>query len=228
MFSKAVQNAKDDLAGILHGTTVNKITNINALLDRAMRTTLTRIDPSETHRRFEITLQEDVIDYDAPEDLKDRKITDFYPQADRTRADNPRIVVGNEFDRLLEENTIRVVIYDGTKSLRIKKSVTENTDYYLDYYSEYGFRTADGTTWHPNVSAAGGDNALINLGLTSYEIWLYEAAILCAQQQQGKNSSNDVTFFRDILYGSSKAAGLYAEYLEGEPDEAIAPRQTWY
>lgn len=227
MFARAIQNAKDDLAGIMHGTSANAITGIIALLERAMRTTLTRIDPPETHRRHTLTIQKDVTLYNAPEDLKDRKITDFGPTSDRTSADSPRNIIGNDFDKYRRSNTIRIVTLDGETKLRIIKPVTSNTEFFLDYYSSYGFRSAD-DDWSDSIEEAGGDSAILNLGVTSYDIWLYEAAILAAQQNQGQDSANDILLWRQILYGHGATPGLYAEYLEGQPSEAIAPRSTWY
>jgi hypothetical protein len=385
--SFTIGNAKDDLSGILHGTTVNSITGIDRLLERAGRTVLSRIEPSESARRSELTVYDGVEEYDPPDDFKDRKVRDIAPQVNRSGSDNFRNVVGNDFERDNENNTFSVVEYDGSKVLKLKKRLTpakksfahftddegwaadgtgltsltldrliyaeggtslkfnkasaqtsgniatstissvDLTDYQdiaaaflrlwlpnaaaaagltslnlrwgssvsaywandattphnrsafkagwnlvrfdwptsstgtpdetavdyarlaltttsaainairvddlffsigkildFEYFSSYAFRDSNGT-WRESVE---NDETIINLGPTSYNIFLYEAAILCAQQVQGENSSNDITFFREMLHGNGKQAGLYAEYLEGNPNEAIQPRTRWY
>ena len=45
-----ISNLKDDLAGMLHGTSMNKITGVDNLIYRAGRQLLLDCDPPETKR----------------------------------------------------------------------------------------------------------------------------------------------------------------------------------
>jgi len=388
--SYTIANAKDDLEGIMGGTTVNEITNINSLFARAGRRVLSRINPAETLRRTYITLYDGVYDYTPPSDLKDKEVRDLKPQANRTSGDNFNQLSGEEFDLRKTNNTIQVVDIDGSKVLRVAKSlspgavtfatmnettgwtadgvgltdlsqdtlyyisgsaslklnkasgqtsgtltnsslssldlttyqndaaaflwvylpstpaaadltsitvrwgssasdyyeatasaphnrsafhagwnlvrfdwptsdtgtpditaidylrlsVTTSTDaisairfdhfffslgkvYELEYYSDCIFRDTTGS-WTTTIAANVADDTIINLGTTSYNIFLYEAALSAAQQQQGEKSAADRITFKEELFGTGSNPGLYAEYHQSNPDEAISSQSTYY
>lgn len=84
-----VTQLKNDLEGVLHGTTLNQITNIDGLINRAARQVLEDIDPQETKRIVEITgpVFDSVWDYPIPTDLKGNKVIDIRPQVNRTQQD---------------------------------------------------------------------------------------------------------------------------------------------
>lgn len=80
---------KADLAGVLHGTTLNNITNLDGLIYRAARQVLRDVDPQETIRitPFVNPIYNQVFDYAAPTDLKGTKIIDIRPQVNRYASD---------------------------------------------------------------------------------------------------------------------------------------------
>jgi len=84
MSNYSVLNAKSDLTGIVHGTTLNQITNLNGLFNRAARQLLQDLDPAETIRYSLIgPVFDQVFDYSCPIDLKGTKIIDIAPQVNR-------------------------------------------------------------------------------------------------------------------------------------------------
>lgn len=88
MANYSVLNAKADLTGILHGTTLNKVQNINGLFNRAARQLLQDLDPQETIRStLTGAVFSQIFDYAVPTDLKGSKIIDIGPQVDRTPED---------------------------------------------------------------------------------------------------------------------------------------------
>ena len=123
-----IAQAKDDLEGVLKGTSVNKITNIYPLLDRAGRQVLEDVDPQETKRRAQIAnaIYDSVYDYAAPTDLKGNKIIDIRPQVNRALGDNFSQVYSEEFDlrKLIDDNLLQVTFNQGVKTIRIKKALT--------------------------------------------------------------------------------------------------------
>lgn len=84
-----VSTLKSDLEGILHGTTLNQITNLDGLINRAARQILLDVDPQETKRLVEIgtPVFDNVWDYPIPSDLKGNKVIDIRPQVNRTPGD---------------------------------------------------------------------------------------------------------------------------------------------
>ncbi len=87
--SYSVQDAKNDLAAILHGTTNNQIQNIDGLFNRAARDVLLDVDPQETVRQVEFVapIFNSVFDYPIAADVKGNKIIDIYPQVQRLPQD---------------------------------------------------------------------------------------------------------------------------------------------
>lgn len=87
--SYSIQNLENDLAGVLHGTTVSQIQNIAGLESRAARTLLLDIDPQETKRTVEFTapIFNNVYDYPLAADVKGNKIIDIIPQVNRLPRD---------------------------------------------------------------------------------------------------------------------------------------------
>lgn len=126
--AKTRSQVLDDLAGIGHGSTVNKITNINALLVRAGNEFLTDCDPASTKRLAQITLFDGVYDYSDPNsDLKEDKIIDLRPANSIYERDvniNFRKVENEEFDLYKENNTITVEHRDAAKYIRVSKALS--------------------------------------------------------------------------------------------------------
>ena len=93
-------NLKARLAGILHGTTLNQITNFEGLVYSAASQFLLDLDPQETKRIAELVnpIYNSVYDYAVPDDLKGNKIIDIRPQVNRTNVDFFPQRYGRDFD----------------------------------------------------------------------------------------------------------------------------------
>ena len=89
-----IQTLKQDITGMLHGTTANQIvgltsdTNYN-LINRAARQLLLDLDPQETKRIVEFVgpIFNSVFDYPSAADVKGNKIIDIFPQVQRIPQD---------------------------------------------------------------------------------------------------------------------------------------------
>jgi len=83
--SYSILQANADLAAIMHGTTVNQISNLNGLHSRVARKLLADIDPIETVRKVLTTtpIYNQIWDYACPVDLKGNRIIDISPQYTR-------------------------------------------------------------------------------------------------------------------------------------------------
>lgn len=147
--SYTIQQAKDDLAGIVHGKTVNKITNIFSAATRAGRNLLAMVDPDETRQIAQLTLYDRVTDVAAPADLKEKRIIDIRPQfsttRDRSTADNLSNRMSKDFDmRRRWGSWFTVMDVNGLKYLRVKASLTPSA-LGLDTLDTINGWTADGT-----------------------------------------------------------------------------------
>ena len=98
----SVSTAKSELAGILHGTTINQVTNIDGVFYRAARQLLLDIDPQETKRITQFTnpIFNQVYNYAVPSDLKGNRIIDIRPQTPRTPQDVYLQIYNQYFDRI--------------------------------------------------------------------------------------------------------------------------------
>lgn len=78
-----ITRLKGDLSGILHGTTLNQVTNLYGLFFRAASQLLLDIDPQETMRTFPIanSVYSQVYSYPIPVDLKGTRVVNLAPQA---------------------------------------------------------------------------------------------------------------------------------------------------
>lgn len=85
----SVQTAKNDLAGVLHGTSLNQIQNLDGVFNRAARQLLLDLDPQETKRVVEFAnpIFNSVFDYPIASDVKGNKIIDIRPQVRRLPSD---------------------------------------------------------------------------------------------------------------------------------------------
>ncbi len=85
----SILNLKQDLTGILHGTQLNQIQNLDGVINRAARQLLLDIDPQETKRSLEFVtpIFNSVFDYAIAPDVKGNKIIDIYPQVQRIPLD---------------------------------------------------------------------------------------------------------------------------------------------
>jgi hypothetical protein len=98
--SYSIAKLKDDLTGIGHGTTIDKVRNPDRMINRAAREILLDIDPQETIRiiPMDAPLYDRVYDYASPSDLKGVSIIDIRPQVARNPIDNPSQTYSRNFD----------------------------------------------------------------------------------------------------------------------------------
>lgn len=84
-----ITDLKNDLSGVLHGTTNNQIQNLDGVINRAARQLLLDIDPQETKRTLEFVnpIFNSVFDYPIAPDVKGNKIIDIFPQVQRIPQD---------------------------------------------------------------------------------------------------------------------------------------------
>ena len=117
-----ITNVKAELAGVLHGTTVNQITDINGVFRRAASRLLLDIDPQETKRVVDLSpLFNGVYDYNCPTDLKGNKVIDIRPQINRANQDVLLQRYGQEFDinKPLNWSSFTMGFNQAIKTLRI-------------------------------------------------------------------------------------------------------------
>lgn len=121
----SITNVLADLEGVLHGTTVNQITNTFGIYNRAARKLLLDLDPQETKRilPFANPIFTDVFDYAIPVDLKGNKVIDIRPQVNRTAIDIWQQSYNQAFDvsKLASFNNQFTVNFNtGIKTIRIE------------------------------------------------------------------------------------------------------------
>ena len=127
-FSYTITQLKSDLTSSLHGTTLNKVQNVNGMIQRAGADLLLQLDPQETKRIVPLTtpIFNNVYDYQLPTDLKGTKIIDIRPQANRTLLDRYVQGYGQDFDinkaYTLQPN-ITVQFNQGLKFIRIDNNL---------------------------------------------------------------------------------------------------------
>jgi len=86
--SYSIQTLLNDLSGVTHGTTANKIPNVFGAINRGARQVLQDVDPKETQRIVALAqVFNSVYDYPIPADVKSDRIVDLRPQAGRTPSD---------------------------------------------------------------------------------------------------------------------------------------------
>lgn len=106
---------------MLHGGTLNKVRNLEALFERAANTMLSKIDPIDTMRIAGLsnTVHDDVYNYALPSDFK--KIIDLYPQDNRQSSDLSGRKYAEKFDvsKALTNKTMTIEGSEGSKIIRI-------------------------------------------------------------------------------------------------------------
>ena len=128
--SYTVATLKDELVGVLHGTTLNQVTNLYNLLNRAARKLVSDIDPIETVRIQQLAspLFDRIYDYACPVDLKDDRIVDIRPQIKRSTADRFTQFYNEDFDMnkafITRGGLHTVQNNNGNKTLRLATSLT--------------------------------------------------------------------------------------------------------
>lgn len=168
--SYSVQTVLTDLAGVVHGTTVNKIPNVYGILSRAARAVLLDVDPKETQRIVALSqVFNDVFDYPMPVDVKGDRIIDLRPQAGRNPSDIFQQDYAQTFDsrKLLgNNNAIYTQWNTGVKTLRIEAPTLTSPVTLCDTSTIIGWAATTGAssiTLDSTNSIAGGGALVLNL-----------------------------------------------------------------
>ena len=97
--SYQISDVENELQGMLHGTSLNQITNLFGVFNRAARRVLADVDPQETKVVSQFgKLYDGVWDYPLAVDVKGNKIVDLFPQANRQLTDNFKQDYNKQFD----------------------------------------------------------------------------------------------------------------------------------
>jgi len=97
---KLVSQLKDEVAGLLQGTNLNNITNLNGALERAAKIVVQKASIPEAVGRQNYSLYWGVYDYPAPTSIFDSSIIDLRPQGNsRTSFDYVYRKPIEQFDR---------------------------------------------------------------------------------------------------------------------------------
>lgn len=173
---------------MVHSTDLNKITNINNLLERAGRAIIGKIDPAYTIRKAEITnaIHDEIYDYSCPSDLKGSKIIDIRPQLNREVDDKLRGRYSQTFDLHKRQNTFHIETRDGEKILRLSKGVSPGPK----TIHEFDSLTANGTI------TAGDDTA--NLSIDTLRHVSGGGSLRFNLDGDGTTASITITDFNDI------------------------------
>lgn len=136
------------MSASLHGGSLNKVRNVEMLLERSANTLLSEIDPIDTVRIAPLssTIYDDVYNYALPSDFK--KIIDLYPQDDRTGLDKSGRRLAEKFDltKSLTEKTISIEGSEGSKILRVNwRSRQGKTLHQMNSLTDNGTWSAVGT-----------------------------------------------------------------------------------
>jgi hypothetical protein len=165
----SITTAINDLIGVTHGTTVNKIPNLYGAFNRAARQVLLDVDPKETMRT--VTLAQafnGVYDYAIPVDVKGDRIVDIRPQAGRN---GETFTQGYEmnFDLTKDwsfDNQIYTQWNTGVKSLRLSAPFITAPIVLSDTGSLTGWAATTGAstiTLDQTNNVAGGGALVFNL-----------------------------------------------------------------
>lgn len=97
----SISDTGTELTGMFHGTTLNSVTDLYGVYNRAARRVMEDVDPQETKILASFgKVYNGVFDYAWFVDCKGNKVIDFYPQANRTLADNYGQQYNKDFDLL--------------------------------------------------------------------------------------------------------------------------------
>lgn len=97
--TNSIDDTQNSLEAMLHGTTLNQITDLFGMFNRAARRVLEDVDPQETKIFAQFgQVWDGVFDYPVFTDLKGNKIIDFAPQANRQLSDNYSQLYNKQFD----------------------------------------------------------------------------------------------------------------------------------
>lgn len=149
--SMTIALVKENLTGMLHGGTLNKVRNQEVMFERAANVFLSNIQPLETIRLAALsnTIHDDIYNYSLPSDF--RTLLDFYPQDNREASDVSQRRLAEHFDlnKAIKEKTISIEGSNASKIIRINwRSRAGKTIHTMNSLTDNG-------TWSAVASATG-------------------------------------------------------------------------
>lgn len=223
---KTVAQLKNEVARKIHGRTLNRIANVNEVIQEAADRMLLKIDPENTIVTTTITPTSTKYVVTAPADLKAKKIIDFVNSSSTSITDRFRQVDYYDHLRDNEHQTFSVFTENGTKKIRLTSD--ETPSYTMSYYSDSIFLDATDQTIRTEQITA--DENLISLDTQAYQILLYEVAWTLANDLQDDDTTNDKENYAAMLYGdgTSRNGGLYMEYGSENKSRQRKPLKYYY
>lgn len=148
---------KNDLTGVMHGTQLNQIYNLNGVIDRAARQLLLDCDPQETIREVAFTTPvfDSVFTYALAADVKGISILDIRPQVNRSFTEVFNQDYSQQFDLGKSQNL-------GAAQFNINFNSSVKTILVNDPYTTPAVitNTASGTTLNGTWATGGHATAL--------------------------------------------------------------------
>ena len=113
-----ITKLKTDLEARLHGTSLNRVQNVDGIINRAAGKILLDLDIAETKRTATIanTIYDNIYDFQLPSDLKGSRIINIYPQTGWVNSISK--VYSADFEKNKTTNTFAVKFNSGVKTLR--------------------------------------------------------------------------------------------------------------
>ena len=113
-----ITKLKTDLEARLHGTSLNRVQNVDGIINRAAGKILLDLDIAETKRTATIanTIYDNVYDFQLPSDLKGSRIINIYPQTGWVNSVSK--VYSADFEKNKTTNTFAIKFNSGVKTLR--------------------------------------------------------------------------------------------------------------
>lgn len=229
--AKTVQKLKGNISRKLHSTNLDSVVDINSAIEEAVDNVLAQIDPTETIREFEITLDIDADRYDAPEDLKQDKILYVIPKVKARRgiSDRTGYIQAPLHFLVNNSNEFSVITIDGQKSILYEKKPLVDPDdpdenvIIVGYYSDRAIRRSSDDEWIDEIDS---DDDYFVFEKEPYKILLNECMMILSQQTQGEDSVFDFSYFRDVLF--NQTSGLYPKYKNRYKSMAQRKRVHYY
>lgn len=189
----SIATLKDDLEGMMHGTTLDQITNLNGVINRAARQLLEDVDPQETKRttQFVNPIYSNVFDYAVPTDLKGNKVIDIKPQVNRQPNDRYPQTYNQNFDLLKSwdlSSASTIKFNNGIKTIGISNpfnnlavilnqadTPTDNGTWTAfgsasDLQTDYVNYASGSSSLEFSLAAAGATGGLVNSTITNMDI----------------------------------------------------------
>lgn len=120
-----ISDLKQDLQGVIHGTSLDKVQNLDGLINRSARKLLADIDPQETRRISQLgsPVYDRVYDYPLPADVKGDRIINVRPQVKATIQNSSfESVTTKDFIGYKNDGSLNIKYNNGFRSLRLSKS----------------------------------------------------------------------------------------------------------